>query len=420
MSAGPGTLPIRRLQAADKALGALACALLWPLRAWGAWGSLARPSERVQRVLAIKFWGIGSLQLLVPAARSLRRRHPEAELVLLTLAENADFARGLGVWDRVVTVDVRVGGWASLAGRILGLLARLRRERPDEVYDFEFFTRFSAVVSWVCGAPVRHGYHASSVWRGGLHTRRIAFNRYWHVARNFRALAGGEDGADVDPGELSPYRVGPREERAVAGCLAAAGLSRSPIAVLNPNAGRLSLERRWPAERFAALARRLVLEEGLAVVLVGTADERAHTALVARVARDAGLPPEHVLDLSGRLGVGELCALLARARVLVSNDSGPMHLGAALGTPTLGLFGPETPVMYRPLGERARALWRPPICSPCINVHDNKRATCVHGRPECLMALSVDEVLWSVRGLLAEGRSGASRRAAPAPSEAAI
>ena len=80
------------------------------------------------------------------------------------------------------------------------------------------------------------------------------------------------------------------------------------------------------------------------------------------------------------------------AGALVSNDSGPMHIGAALGTPTLGLFGPETPVMYAPIGRRTSALWRPPVCSPCINVHDNKVANCVRGHPECLTNLSVEEV----------------------------
>jgi ADP-heptose:LPS heptosyltransferase len=76
-----------------------------------------------------------------------------------------------------------------------------------------------------------------------------------------------------------------------------------------------------------------------------------------------------------------------------------MHLAAAIGAPTLGLFGPETPVMYGPLGLRARALYRPPACSPCINVHDNKVASCIYGEPQCLMSISVDEVHESARAL---------------------
>src|SRR5690606_19124292 len=139
---------------------------------------------------------------------------------------------------------------------------------------------------------------------------------------------------------------------------------------LNPNAGTLSLERRWPRDRFAELARRLVLEDGARVVLIGARGERGHVAEVVALAGE--LPEGRLADLSGRLSIGALHAVLESADAFVSNDSGPMHLGAAVGAPTLGLFGPETPVMYRPLGPRASVLYEPPACSPCINVHDNK------------------------------------------------
>jgi heptosyltransferase-2 len=76
-----------------------------------------------------------------------------------------------------------------------------------------------------------------------------------------------------------------------------------------------------------------------------------------------------------------------------------MHVAAALGAPTVGLFGPETPVMYGPIGLRARALYHPPPCSPCINVHDNKVASCIYGEPQCLVAIEVDEVFAAARAL---------------------
>ena len=391
---GSANIPMKRLQGADKLLGLVACSALVPLR-W--WRRLRRPDRPGERVLLIKFWGIGSLQLLTPAEGVLRRRHPGANLTLLTLAENEAFARGLGLFDDVVTLDVSRGGWMRLARRILGLVGRLRRGRFDEVYDFEFFTRFSAVVAGLSGASELHGFHAPTVWRGGIHTRTVPFNRYWHVARNFRALAGGEDGAEVEPDDLSPYRVSARDESELERVLEELGVEGgSPLVVLNPNAGQLSLERRWPAERFAALARILADDEGATVAFIGSKSERSYTAGAVALAGADGA----IVDLSGRLDVGALCALLERADLLVSNDSGPMHLAAGLGTPTIGLFGPETPVMYRPLGRQARALWRPPVCSPCINVHDNKVANCIHGRPECLMNIGVDEVVHEARRTL--------------------
>jgi ADP-heptose:LPS heptosyltransferase len=415
-------IPIDTLQTADKVLGLAACALAQPFRL-ARW--LARDRRPAAGILLIKFWGIGSLQLLTPAAACLRRRHPGARLVLLTLAENGDFARGLGAFDDVRTLDVRSSSWLALLGRILRLLSGLRRARFDRVYDFEFFTRFSALVSLATGAAELSGFRSPSVWRGGFHDRTLPFNRYWHVARNFRALAGGEDGREVGPGDLVPYRVRPEETARVRALLSEAGLQEgAPYAVLNPNAGRLSLERRWPPASFAGLVRRLVEGEGLAVVLIGAPGEREHTAGVARAA--GPLPAGRLVDLSGRLAQGELCALLAGARAVVSNDSGPMHLAAALGAPTVGLFGPETPVMYAPLGRRVEVLYEPPVCSPCINVHDNKVATCIHGRPECLVNITVEAALAATRAVLAgepaEARAGwrVLRGGSPAPEEGTL
>ncbi len=398
------TIPMQALQRADRALGWPASLALQPLR----WRRSRRAQRPVRRALLVKFWGIGSLQLLTPAVRALRARHPRARLELLTLAPNAGFARGLGAFDEVLTLDVARVGWAPLGLRIAALLRQLRARGYDAVYDFEFFTRFSAVVSLACGAPQSHGFASPDRPRAGLHTATVAFDRTWHVARNFRALAGGEDGSEVGPGELLPYAPAEAERLETATALFEHGLAASgPLVVLNPHAGALSLERRWPLERFAEVARRLVLEDGARAVVIGTADEAERSRELCQ--RAGPLPEGRLVSLAGRLSIGATAALLDAADALVTNDSGPMHVAAALGTPTIGLFGPETPVMYRPLGERARWLWAPPTCSPCINVHDNKLLRCVRGHPECMTNLAPAAVLGVVRAELARPRRRAER-----------
>jgi ADP-heptose:LPS heptosyltransferase len=399
---------MKRLQQADKALGLLACVALQPLRFLR-----VRPLRNTAppAVLLVKFWGLGSLQLLTPAVGILRRELPSARLVLLTLRQNEEFARGLGVFDEVRTLDVSapntVRGWWNLFSRILALLWSLRRRRFDRVYDFEFYTRVSSVVSLATGAGTSVGFAAPGVWRGGFHTHTTHFNRYWHVARNFRALAGGECGNEVDA--LTPYPTRPEDAAALDRRLGRARVPGGrPLVVLNPNAGSLALERRWPPSSFATLARRLIIEDGSPVVFIGSREERAY---VARIVAEVGpVPTGFCVDLCGQLSIGELAVLLAGAGVHVTNDSGPMHLGAALGTPTVALFGPETPVMYGPIGRRSIALWRPPPCSPCINVHDNKVLNCVRGVPECLTNIPVGLVLDETRARLCDEVLVASRR----------
>jgi lipopolysaccharide heptosyltransferase II len=385
---------MRALQALDRGLGPAASFLLKPL-------ALLRRSSaaHTERLLVIKFWGLGSLQLATPAIQALRRRHPGAHIELLTLAGNRDLALGFGLYDKVRYLDLNGCGKRALVGRLVRMLRELRSARYARVYDFEFFTWFSVIASVCSGAPRTFGFAAAGARRGGLHTDTVPFNRYWHVARNFRALAGGENGCDVTSEELSIYQVTKSHELELEAVLKP---DPRPLVVLNPNAGDLAPERRWPADRFAALASRLIREEGARVVLTGTHDERA---VASEVLSAAGpLPAGRLLDLSGALSIGGLHALFRRAALVVSNDSGPMHLAAAQGAPTLGLFGPETPVMYAPLGKRTRVHYAPPLCSPCINVHDAKVLSCIHGQPECLMRIEVEQVLSSARALLREAQ----------------
>lgn len=385
---------MRALQALDRGLGPAVSFFLKPLTLLR-----RRSATHAERLLVIKFWGLGSLQLATPAIQALRRRHPDAHIDLLTLAGNRELALGFGLYDEVRCLDLNACGKRALVGRLVRMLRDLRRARYARVYDFEFFTWFSAIASVCSGAPKTFGFAAPGARRGGLHTDTVPFNRYWHVARNFRALAGGENGSEVTSEELSIYQVKKSHEAELESVLEP---SSRALVVLNPNAGDLAPERRWPADRFAALAARLIREEGVRVALTGTHAERA---VASEVLSAAGpLPAGRLLDLSGALSIGGLHALFQRAALVVSNDSGPMHLAAAQGAPTLGLFGPETPVMYAPLSKRARVHYAPPLCSPCINVHDAKVLSCIHGQPECLMRIEVEQVLSSARALLREAR----------------
>jgi lipopolysaccharide heptosyltransferase II len=362
---------------------------------------LRRPAGR--DLLLIKFWGLGSLQLLTPAVSTLRRRHPEARIALLTLVENERFANRLGAFDEVLTLDVAQASWRRVFLRILALVRTLRGREFQAVYDFEFFTRFSAVVSWLSGAPRSYGFAAPRIWRGRLHSGTVPFNRYWHVARNFRCLAGGENGWEVSWTDLSAPRVTEEDARELDAVLGELALDRSrPLCVLNPNAGLLSLERRWPQAGFAAVAQRTIDETERTVVLIGSPSEVAWTSEVAAL---IGRQPEgRFANLAGRLSLGGLQALLERAEIFLTNDTGPMHLAAAVGTPTVGLFGPETPVMYAPLGPHVRALYAPPPCSPCINVHENKVSNCYRGKPECLINLTADHVFEEAQALVSRAR----------------
>ncbi len=400
---------MRRLQALDRRLGPPLCALVAPPRllaraargaraAWDRRRGRVRPPPPVRRVLVVKFWGLGSLVLVTPALAALRRRHPGASIEVLTLAAHAPLVAALPGVDAVHTFEVRGGGLARLCARLARLALALRRRRFDVVYDLEFLTSTSALIGALAGPRLLVGFTSPRVSRGDLHDETLPFDESRHVAESFRDLAAGRPLGPVGNNDASAPRITPEDAARVAAHLGQPLPQR--LAVLNPNVGELAPERRWPTERFAELAGALIAE-GFSVVLIGALHERPVTQSIA-----SAVPL--VRDLAGVLGLGELCALLARADLVVSNDSGPMHLAAVLGAPTVGLFGPESPRRYAPLGPRVRTLWDPPPCGPCINVHDNKLAGCVLGRAECMLRISVASVLDAALSTAGRRRGSAS------------
>jgi heptosyltransferase-2 len=150
--------------------------------------------------------------------------------------------------------------------------------------------------------------------------------------------------------------------------------------------------KRWPAERFAVLIERLMEAPRTAVVLFGGPQDRP----VARAITAACRSP--VVDLVGKTTLQELPAYLERCAVVVSNDTGPMHIAAALGKPVLVLYGPTTPALgFAPYGVRWEAASVPLACRPC-NAHGPQRCPLAHWR--CMLDLSVEQVAAGVRRLL--------------------
>jgi len=158
----------------------------------------------------------------------------------------------------------------------------------------------------------------------------------------------------------------------------------------------MALERRWPQDRILEFLKILCATQDANVVLTGSASERAY---VATLVEDSGLK-ERIIDLSGEIGIDELVALFDRCAVVVTNDSGPLHIAAAVGASVVALFGPETPILYGPLRSRPeqehRVHYRRMSCSPCMFVHDNKVLSCWFAQAECMSGIAADDVLASV------------------------
>ncbi|MEE8106585.1 MAG: glycosyltransferase family 9 protein [Planctomycetota bacterium] len=363
----------------DRLGGRCMLAALQPVRALqDVFSGEPRPLE-VREMVAVKFWGAGNAALLLPVLASLKARYPAAKLTVVTIAGNETLYRDTA--DDVLTVRLRPFGMACLD--LLSVLAQLRRRRVDLAIDFEQYVRTSQALLYLSGARQVIAFDTKGQSRAGLADVKVKYDDTQHAARSFLDLAraAGVHVADYEPGGLVPR---PEALARIDGWLARMGGTERPLVVLHPGSGDNFPGRRWPTRRFGLIARTLVDERDALVVVTGSARERQ---LCAEVVEASERP---ILDLAGAHDWESVIALLHRSSLLISNDTGPVHIASALGISVLGLYGPNTPELYGPLSAGSTAFYEPPPCSPCITNFNYKTSRCLN--PVCIRAITVDAV----------------------------
>ena len=370
-------------------------------------------SRRFDRILVIKPSAVGDVVHALPVLVKLRARYPAARIDWLITPENADLVRHHPALTDAVLFPrrefARIGRIARGAAGLLRLLATIRRRRYDLVIDLHGQLR-SAVFALASGAPTRVGFDrprlrptavAAGVpsghgWAGAREGSWVAYTHHIplptldvHAVDRYLWLApllGLDDG----PPDLSVHLPAGASDD-VERLLRDVGVGAAPLAVLVP--GTLWETKHWHVDGFAAVGRELI-RSGHAVVLAGTARDRDRCRAIA-----TGCPGAY--DLAGRTTLAELAALIRRAALCVTNDSGSMHLAVALGRLVVSVFGPTDPVRIGPYG-RPEAVVRADVpCAPC---HLRRLRDCPRGHL-CMERVTADMVLGTVERALADRAS---------------
>ena len=399
----------------DRWLGVPLCFLMsLAARLRGARASMAACSKLPRRVLCIQLAEMGSLVLTGPALHWLQAQGGQPFYVSFDRNRDALKLAGTAVAERCFLM--RTESTLQFALDILRFIGWAWRNRLDASIDFEPCARISALLSLLSGAPVRAGFGYPGAYRGKLYNRSVAYDAQQHMMQNYFALVGslypGHRLPDVRLAEdawrssLPAFDTGHAAEK-VAWVLNRhfAELPCTSLVLFNPNAGDLLPQRRWPEDRFVELAIRILERDASVFIgIIGAAVERQRVeGLAARV------NSLRCASLAGDVSVDELPALFARSHLLVTNDSGPAHLASLSSTPTLVLFGPETPELYKPLGH-VQVLYANLPCSPCISPANQRRSDCKDN--QCMKRITVEEVACRINAMLDGSRD--DRRAASA------
>lgn len=337
--------------------------------------------ESIKRLLVRAPNWIGDAVMCEPALRGLRSLFPQAELALMAKPPVAELFSGHPGVDRVAVYDAG-GVHAGLAGK-WALAGALRRQQFDMAVLFQNAFE-AAFLTWLAGIPRRYGYVTDgraffltdpvAVPDPGRITHQVRY--YWNLLKPL-----GLSGEPWAPA----LTVSPDEEGAMGERLASAGIGSSDLLIgVNPGS-TYGGAKRWLPDRFAEVARRLagrlreVEGKDVAVAVLGAKGEEA---LGRDIAAEAGV---RSVVLSGTTTIRELMAATKRCRLLVTNDTGPMHIAAAFGVPIVAVFGPTDWRTTAPYGQERSIVREPVDCAPCL-----LRECPIDHR--CMTRVSVDRV----------------------------
>ncbi len=368
--------------------------------------------EGPKKILFIKLIEQGSTVLAYPALKEAERRAGRENLFFLVLGENKAI---LEILDVIPPGNIFVVDSSSTLLFIMTSLKavrEIRRRRIGAVIDMEFFARASAILAYLTGAPIRVGLHlfyAEGPFRGDLFTHRMVYNPYLPVRTYFLSLVmaltrrppsdrGPMVFAAPDAAAGAPRFLPADDEKEAViekvERLKGGPLTR-PVIILNPNRGDLIPLRRWPVENFVELGAMIVKEiPGATIVATGRVEEKEETDRLASRVPGA-------VSLAGRTGMRELLTLFSVSDILVTNDSGPAHFASLTFIRPVILFGPETPVLYGLSGGRTEIIYRNMVCSPCVNVYNQRESRC--GSVECLKGVTPREVFVRIKRIAGGG-----------------
>ena len=308
------------------------------------------------RILIIKPSSLGDVVNALPTVNLIRRKYPQAHISWLINDTVASLLRHSPIIDELIVFERRrFGSLAQLSqfGKFLGTLGR---GRFDVALDLQGLLR-SGIMTWATRARRRIGLSDAREGAGCFYNEIVRVPRAHAVDRYL--LAAGQMGCDITPIE---YRLGVSESVACEGLIA-----------LSPSARWKT--KLWGGDKFAELIRCLPPER---VVLTGSAAEREWIDQIAQGRR----------NLAGQTDLFQLAELYRRCCVVITNDSGPMHIATAVDTPVVAIFGPTDPALNGPYGSRHVVLRAGIACSPCFKDYCTNRV-----QMECMKLISVDQVL---------------------------
>jgi heptosyltransferase-1 len=298
-------------------------------------------SGSFKNILITKPSSLGDIVMALPALRALRMSYPEAKISWLIRPEFAPLIENHPFIDEIIIFDRKLLGKAwfhpGAFGALMSLIRKLRRSKFDVIFDFQGLFRTASLV-WLSGCKQRFGMANAREFATIFYTDKIPQDiECIHMVDFYLKIIQVAGASDFGVEFVFPQN--PDAENSVDKLLASRGINGDYAVLISGSAHQ---DKCWPSECFAQLADKISSQYNLSIVATGSASE---SGIVEKIQEKAKVP---IANLAGQTSLSELVALLKRAKLAVSNDTGPGHIAAAIGIPLVLIFGRSNPIKFEP------------------------------------------------------------------------
>jgi len=362
--------------------------------------------KAINKILFIKMVGFGSIVLATPAINAMRKKYPHAKTYILTLEQNRPVVELMDEFDEILTIDHSVGVISAFQN-CFKVLFLTRKLRFDIIFDLEILSRMSSIFVFLCGKMFSVGFGSLYVYRDVFYNSIVSFDHSQHMKDIFLKMVSIFGVETTEKKTTNFSLMSEKVRRDIQEEMSLYDYENHPIIFVNINSGELTFLRRLPLEKM----RRLLTEickrrKDAKLAFIGSPSEKSFVEDFFKT-----LPPmvtERSMNFAGKKNIAELLAAFKFGALYFGNDSGPLHLAAAMGLPTVAFFGPETPNLYGYNEAPHKMFYTNYFCSPCLNSFNFKYSSCKLN--SCLIEIEEAPVVDAVIDIISQAKNQETKK----------
>lgn len=358
-----------------------------------------KKKTNLEKFLFIKLSEMGAIILALPLLTKTKRNNPKADFFFLTFKKNLCLLEALDILPPENIFVISENSFLLFLIDSVKTIIKIRRNKIGIVFDLEFFSRFTSILTYFSNAEKKVGFYRYSfegLYRGNFLTHKIQYNPSLHMSEMYLFFSNAveneeklipelvkniDDEECVLPGLNLPFQI----RKKAWNKLESFGIRKNNrLILINPGDGKLPL-REWPIENFVTLSN-LFLEDDKSHIIIAGAEGGSKKAyeLIHRVNN------KRCVNLAGKTNMFELFSLFEEAAILIANDCGLAHLASLTSVRKIVFFGPETPDIFKPLDKNTHIVYSNLPCSPCFSVLNHRVSTCTDN--QCLKIIKPREI----------------------------